>query len=105
MLWIAAPASQGAAGATGGGFVALAATMPVIDVLPIVALARRGRSLMAEIRAATNLTRNIVATLVVGRWAEAVDTHLATRTWRHALGDGTKIAPGAHAQRPASATS
>ena len=28
---------------------------------------------MAEIRAATNLTSNIVATLVVGRWVNAVD--------------------------------
>jgi Na+/H+-dicarboxylate symporter len=28
---------------------------------------------MAEIRAATNLTGNIVATLVVGRWVDSID--------------------------------
>jgi aerobic C4-dicarboxylate transport protein len=33
---------------------------------------------MAEIRAATNLTSNIVATLVVGRWVDGVDMKSAT---------------------------
>jgi aerobic C4-dicarboxylate transport protein len=68
--------SKGAAGVTGGGFVALAATMPAIgDVLPIgglVLLIGIDR-FMAEIRAATNLTSNIIATLVIGRWVGAID--------------------------------
>jgi Na+/H+-dicarboxylate symporter len=34
---------------------------------------------MAEIRAATNLTGNIVATLVVGRWVQAIDPVQASR--------------------------
>jgi Na+/H+-dicarboxylate symporter len=33
---------------------------------------------MAEIRAATNLTSNIIATLVVGRWVGGVDMKVAT---------------------------
>jgi Na+/H+-dicarboxylate symporter len=33
---------------------------------------------MAEIRAATNLTSNIIATLVVGRWVGAVDVNVAS---------------------------
>jgi Na+/H+-dicarboxylate symporter len=32
---------------------------------------------MAEIRAATNLTSNIIATLVVGRWVGGVDMTIA----------------------------
>ena len=32
----------------------------------------------SEIRAATNLTSNIIATLVVGRWAGAVDMATAS---------------------------
>lgn len=67
--------SKGAAGVTGGGFIALAATMPAIGVLPVAGLALLigVDRFMAEIRAATNLTSNIIATLVVGRWVGAID--------------------------------
>jgi aerobic C4-dicarboxylate transport protein len=67
-------------GVTGGGFVALAATLPVIDVLPNggLALLLAVDRFMVEIRAATNLTSNIIATLVIGRWTGAVDPQLAT---------------------------
>lgn len=71
--------SKGAAGVTGGGFIALAATMPAIGVLPVAGLALLigVDRFMAEIRAATNLTSNIIATLVVGRWVGAVDNERA----------------------------
>jgi Na+/H+-dicarboxylate symporter len=76
ILFVMLFTSKGAAGVTGGGFVALAATMPAIgDVLPLgglVLLIGIDR-FMAEIRAATNLTSNIVATLVIGRWVGAID--------------------------------
>jgi Na+/H+-dicarboxylate symporter len=76
ILFVMLFTSKGAAGVTGGGFVALAATMPAIgDVLPIgglVLLVGIDR-FMAEIRAATNLTSNIIATLVIGRWVGAID--------------------------------
>jgi aerobic C4-dicarboxylate transport protein len=75
MLVVMLFTSKGAAGVTGGGFIALAATMPALHVLPVAALTLLVGvdRFMAEIRAATNLTGNIVATLVVGRWVRAID--------------------------------
>lgn len=67
--------SKGLGGVTGAGFVALAATLPAVEALPITGLALLlgVDRFMAEMRAAMNLTSNVVATLVVGRWAGAVD--------------------------------
>jgi aerobic C4-dicarboxylate transport protein len=60
---------------TGGGFVALAATLPAIDVLPVggLALPPGIDRFMAEIRAVTNLFSNIFATVVVAKWVGALD--------------------------------
>jgi aerobic C4-dicarboxylate transport protein len=71
--------SKGAAGVTGGGFVALAATLPAVNLVPVgsLALLVGVDRFMAEIRAATNLTSNIIATLVVARWSGAVDCERA----------------------------
>src|SRR6266404_2606800 len=73
--------SKGAAGVTGGGFIALAATLPAIGVLPVggLALLVGIDRFMAEIRAATNLTSNVIATLVIARWVGAVDMAKAAR--------------------------
>jgi aerobic C4-dicarboxylate transport protein len=81
MLLVMLFTSKGAAGVTGGGFIALAATMPALGVLPVAALTLivGVDRFMAEIRAATNLTSNIVATLVVGRWVQAIDPANAAR--------------------------
>jgi aerobic C4-dicarboxylate transport protein len=81
MLLVMLFTSKGAAGVTGGGFIALAATMPALGVLPVAALTLivGVDRFMAEIRAATNLTSNIVATLVVGRWVQAIDPARAAR--------------------------
>ena len=75
VLFVMLFTSKGAAGVTGGGFIALAATLPVVDAVPVagIALLLGVDRFMAEIRAATNLTSNIIATLVVGRWAGSVD--------------------------------
>jgi aerobic C4-dicarboxylate transport protein len=75
ILFVMLFTSKGAAGVTGGGFIALAATMPALGVLPIggLALLVGIDRFMAEIRAATNLTSNIIATLVIGRWVGAID--------------------------------
>ncbi|MGZ5870776.1 MAG: C4-dicarboxylate transporter DctA [Bradyrhizobium sp.] len=80
VLFVMLFTSKGAAGVTGGGFIALAATLPVVDAVPIAGLALLlgVDRFMAEIRAATNLTSNIIATLVVGRWVDGVDMKLAT---------------------------
>jgi aerobic C4-dicarboxylate transport protein len=81
MLLVMLFTSKGAAGVTGGGFIALAATMPALGVLPVAALTLivGVDRFMAEIRAATNLTSNIVATLVVGRWVKAIDPVYAAK--------------------------
>jgi Na+/H+-dicarboxylate symporter len=81
ILFVMLFTSKGAAGVTGGGFIALAATLPVIHAIPLAGLALLlgVDRFMAEIRAATNLTSNIVATLVIGRWAGAVEMTAARR--------------------------
>jgi aerobic C4-dicarboxylate transport protein len=81
ILFVMLFTSKGAAGVTGGGFIALAATLPAIDVLPIggLALLLGIDRFMAEIRAATNLTSNAIATMVIARWCGAVDMDRARR--------------------------
>jgi Na+/H+-dicarboxylate symporter len=84
VLFVMLFTSKGAAGVTGGGFIALAATLPVVDAVPIAGLSLLlgVDRFMAEIRAATNLTSNIIATLVVGRWVGAVDMEVAAAELR-----------------------
>jgi Na+/H+-dicarboxylate symporter len=79
VLFVMLFTSKGAAGVTGGGFIALAATLPVLDAVPVAGLALLlgVDRFMAEIRAATNLISNIIATLVVGRWVGAIDMDVA----------------------------
>ena len=81
ILFVMLFTSKGAAGVTGGGFVALAATIPAIGILPVggLALLIGVDRFMAEIRAATNLASNIIATLVVARWTDSVDHARAMR--------------------------
>ncbi|HXZ01571.1 MAG TPA: C4-dicarboxylate transporter DctA [Stellaceae bacterium] len=81
ILFVMLFTSKGAAGVTGGGFIALAATLPALGVLPIggLALLVGVDRFMAQIRAATNLASNIIATLVIGRWVGAVDLDGARR--------------------------
>ena len=80
VLFVMLFTSKGAAGVTGGGFIALAATLPVVDAVPVagIALLLGADRFMAQIRAGTNLTSNIIATLVVGRWVGGVDMPTAT---------------------------
>lgn len=67
--------SKGAAGVTGSGFVTLAATLAVIDSVPVAGLALilGIDRFMSEARALTNLVGNGVATVVVSRWENALD--------------------------------
>jgi len=75
VLFVMLFTSKGAAGVTGGGVIALAATLPVGDAVPVagIALLLGADRFMAQMRAATNLTSNIIATLVVGRWVGGID--------------------------------
>jgi aerobic C4-dicarboxylate transport protein len=81
ILFVMLFTSKGAAGVTGGGFIALAATLPVVGAIPIAGLALLlgVDRFMAEIRAATNLASNIIATLVIGRWSGAIEMATARR--------------------------
>jgi aerobic C4-dicarboxylate transport protein len=81
ILFVMLFTSKGVVGVTGGGFVALAATIPVVGVLPVgsLALLLGVDRFMSEIRAAANLTSNIVATVVVARWTGSLDLAEARR--------------------------
>lgn len=70
LLLVAMLSSKGAATVTGGGFIALAATLAVVPTIPIAALALilGIDRFMSEARALTNLIGNAVATLIVSRW-------------------------------------
>ena len=77
MLFVMLFTSKGAAGVTGGGFVALAATLPALGgAVPVggLALLLGIDRFMAEIRAVTNLFSNIFATVVVAKWMDELDT-------------------------------
>ncbi|MBO0738977.1 MAG: C4-dicarboxylate transporter DctA [Alphaproteobacteria bacterium] len=75
MLLVMLFTSKGAAGVAGAGFVALAATMPALGILPVggLALLLGVERFMSEIRAVTNLFSNIFATVVVSRWMGELD--------------------------------
>jgi aerobic C4-dicarboxylate transport protein len=68
--------SKGAAGVTGSGFIVLAATLSAVGSVPVagVALILGIDRFMSEARALTNLIGNGVATIVVGRWCNQLDT-------------------------------
>lgn len=93
VLFVMLFTSKGAAGVTGGGFIALAATLPVVDAVPVagIALLLGADRFMAQIRAATNLTSNIIATLVVGRWVGGVDMPTATAELRAGFAETVEV--------------
>src|SRR6202048_667813 len=75
MLFVMLFTPKGAAGVAGAGFVALAATLPALGILPVggLALLLGVERFMSEIRAVTNLFSNIFATVVVARWMGELD--------------------------------
>jgi aerobic C4-dicarboxylate transport protein len=75
LLFVMLFTAKGAAGFTGAGFVALAATLPAAGVIPVggLALLLGIERFMAEIRAVTNLFSNIFATVVVAKWMNELD--------------------------------
>jgi aerobic C4-dicarboxylate transport protein len=76
MLFVMLFTTKGAAGVAGAGFVALAATMPALGILPVggLALLLGVERFMSEIRAVTNLFSNIFATVVIARWMGELDS-------------------------------
>ena len=67
--------SKGAAGVTGSGFIALAATLSVIDTVPVAGLTLilGIDRFMSEARALTNLVGNSVATMAIAKWEKKLD--------------------------------
>ena len=70
LVLVAMLSSKGASGVTGAGFIALAATLAVLPMVPIESLALLVGidRFMSECRAVTNLIGNGVATVVISRW-------------------------------------
>jgi len=68
--------SKGAAGIAGAAFVVLAATLAATGTIPVasVALVLGIHRLMSQGLTPTNLIGNAVATLVIARWENALDT-------------------------------
>ncbi len=80
--------SKGAAGITGSGFIVLAATLSAVGTVPVAGLALilGIDRFMSEARALTNLIGNGVATIVVAKWTDELDTDrlkagLNNETW------------------------
>jgi len=73
--------SKGAAGVTGSGFVTLAATFAAIPTIPVAGLALilGIDRFMSEARAITNLIGNGVATVVIAKWENELDTERMNR--------------------------
>ena len=71
--------SKGAAAVTGGGFITLAATLSATHTIPVAGLALLlgVDRFMSEARAITNLVGNVVATIVIARWGDALDEQIA----------------------------
>jgi Na+/H+-dicarboxylate symporter len=91
MLFVMLFTSKGAAGVAGAGFVALAATLPTLGILPAAGLTLLlgVERFMSEIRAVTNLFSNIFATIVISRWmGELEDKHLS-----RVLDGGSEVRP------------
>ncbi|HJW24520.1 MAG TPA: dicarboxylate/amino acid:cation symporter [Rhodocyclaceae bacterium] len=72
--------SKGAAGVTGSGFIVLAATLSAVGTVPVAGLALilGIDRFMSEARALTNFIGNSVATLVVAKWCNALDSERMT---------------------------
>jgi aerobic C4-dicarboxylate transport protein len=76
LLLVAMLTSKGASGVTGAGFITLAATLTVIPSIPVAALSLilGIDRFMSEARAITNLIGNAVATLVVAKSEQGLET-------------------------------
>ncbi|MBI1359541.1 MAG: C4-dicarboxylate transporter DctA [Alphaproteobacteria bacterium] len=87
LLGIAMLSSKGAAGVTGAGFIALAATLEQVHSIPVegMALILGVDRFLSQCRALTNFVGNAIATIVVSRWEGALDP----ARLKHALSGGS----------------
>jgi aerobic C4-dicarboxylate transport protein len=95
LLLIAMITSKGASGVTGAGFVTLAATLAIVPDIPIQSLAILVGidKFMSECRALTNLVGNGVATVVISRWENELDTAKLHQVMAHPLQASEEMEP------------
>jgi aerobic C4-dicarboxylate transport protein len=76
LLLVLLVTSKGAAGIAGAAFVVLAATLAAGGTIPVasVALVLGVHRLMSQALTPTNLVGNAVATIVIAKWENALDT-------------------------------
>ena len=81
LLGVAMLTSKGASGVTGAGFITLAATLAVVPSIPVagMALILGIDRFMSECRSLTNFIGNGVATIVVSKWENELDTETLQR--------------------------
>jgi len=89
LLLILLLTSKGAAGVTGSGFIVLAATLSAVGTVPVAGLALilGIDRFMSEARALTNFIGNSVATLVVAKWCNALDSEKLTAVLNNETAD------------------
>ena len=101
ILAIAMLTSKGASGVTGAGFITLAATLTIVPAIPIASLAVLVGidRFMSQCRALTNAIGNGVATLVIAKWENELDT---VQLARELAAGPREIAPAGHEKPHAS---
>jgi aerobic C4-dicarboxylate transport protein len=99
ILAIAMLTSKGASGVTGAGFITLAATLTIVPAIPIESLAVLVGidRFMSQCRALTNAIGNGVATIVVARWENELDSEALARELASGPGE---LSPGSAAELP-----
>jgi aerobic C4-dicarboxylate transport protein len=81
ILLISMLTSKGASGVTGAGFITLAATLAVVPHFPVAAIALLigVDRFMSLVRALTNFVGNGVASIVIAKWENKLDTAVLQR--------------------------
>jgi len=98
ILAVAMLTSKGASGVTGSGFITLAATLSVVQGLPVegMVLILGIDKFMSECRALTNIVGNGVACVVVSAWERELDRgRLASALGRDTPGELEAVEPAA----------
>ena len=89
ILGVAVLTSKGASGVQGAAFIALVATMMVIPTIPVagMALILGIDRFLSMCRAVVNFTGNAVATLVIARWENELDTNALRQHLREGISE------------------
>jgi aerobic C4-dicarboxylate transport protein len=89
ILGVALLTSKGASGVQGAAFIALVATMMVIPTIPVagMALILGIDRFLSMCRALVNFVGNAVATLVIARWENELDTSALRQNLREGISE------------------